>query len=78
MSRLGRAVSGGMIPFSICLSSARHPPEITMDQKNEISPGGKALRAHEGSPEGVLKQEMERTKDEDINSSVTPTEGMKI
>lgn len=41
--------------------------EITMDQKNEISHRGKALRAMKETLSGLLKQEMERTKDEDIN-----------
>ena len=63
-----------MTPFSICLSSAKHPlksggydpilylpefgktsAEITMEQKNEISHRGKALRAMKEALEGVLK-----------------------
>ncbi|MFQ9702831.1 MAG: non-canonical purine NTP pyrophosphatase [Enterocloster clostridioformis] len=45
----------GMIPFSICLSSGKTSAEITMEQKNEISHRGKALRAMKEALEGVLK-----------------------
>ena len=41
--------------------------EITMEEKNKISHRGKALRAMKAALEKVLKREMERTQDENIN-----------
>lgn len=41
--------------------------ELTMEQKNEISHRGKALKAMKESLREALKGEMERTKDENIN-----------
>lgn len=41
--------------------------EITMEDKNKISHRGKALRAMKENLENLLKREMERTPDEDID-----------
>lgn len=41
--------------------------EITMEEKNKISHRGKALRAMKENLENLLKREMERTPDEDID-----------
>ena len=41
--------------------------EITMEEENKISHWGKALRAMKAALEKVLKREMERTQDENIN-----------